>query len=147
MILVCSFQWCWRIFSNGRNQNRVRVGGSVYFLCWNGLWSVHFFPRLPNSFFFFQKIQRCYLDTEHRGRQAFLACVAREPHTQISHSIQHHSVFTLCWLSDKRKNKAVCSLCTDVPRERGLLYTGRSWHRLSCLVSIVFPEYNEALLK
>ena len=138
VVLTDFFKW-------SQSKQLKYVGGSIFYVemaCDRLI----FFPRLPNSFFFFQKIKRCYLDTEHRGRRAFLACVAREPHTQISHSIQYHSVFTLCWLSDKRKNKAVCSLCTDVPRffsEGG----ETSVHRLSCLVSIVFPEYNEALLK
>ena len=56
----------------------VKVRGSVYFFMLKWLVVGSFFPRLPNSFFFFQKIKRCYLDTEHRGRRAFLACVARQ---------------------------------------------------------------------
>ena len=56
-----------------------------------------FFPRLPNSFFFLQKIKRCYLDTEHRGRRGVLACVAREPRRKLVTlspvSLSFHSLF------------------------------------------------------
>lgn len=36
-----------------------------------------------NSFFFFEEIKHCLLDTKRGGN---LACVAREPDSQISHS-------------------------------------------------------------
>ena len=82
----------------------VKVRGGSIFYIEIAFGRLIFFPRLSNSFFFFQKIKRCYLDTEHRGRRG-----VRAP-TQISHSLQYHSVFTLCLLSDKRKNKAVWCL-------------------------------------
>ena len=34
----------------------VKVRGRIYFLCGHGLWSAHFFPTLPNSFFSFRKL-------------------------------------------------------------------------------------------
>ena len=66
----------------------------------NGLWWAHLFSPY-NSIFFFQKIKRCHSDTEHRGRGGFLACVALDPHTQISHYLQYHSPFSpfVWWVS------------------------------------------------
>ena len=96
MISVCPFQRCWRIFSDGSNQNSQSTWECIFFYVEMASGRLIFFPRLPNSFFFFQKIKCCYLDTEHRGRRGVLACVAREPQrklvtlssiTQFSHSL------------------------------------------------------------
>ena len=109
VILVCPFQRRWRIFSNGSNQNSQSTWEGIFFML-KWLLVGSFFPRLPNSFFFFQKIKRFSL--RHKApwtARSFGVCRTRAP-TQISHSLQYHSVFPLCLLSDKRENKAVWCL-------------------------------------
>ena len=73
----------------------VKVRGGSIFYVEMACGRLIFFPRLSNSFFFFQKIKRCYLNTEHRGRRGVLACVAREPRRKLV-TLSSITQFSLC---------------------------------------------------